>query len=61
MHTQMNNPFKGSRRETAVIQAGIFEDRAAFVARKADQALGWQFDLPEQAGHVNVGCAVFLG
>ena len=60
MHTQMNNPFQSGGCETAVIQAGVFEDGTAFLAGRADQALRWKFDRTEQTGHVNVGCAVFL-
>lgn len=47
MHAQVNDSFQSGWRETAVIQAGIFEDRAAFPASRANQALGWKFDLPE--------------
>ena len=48
MHAQVNNPFQSGRRETAVIQAGIFEDRAAFVARRADQALAGSLICPNK-------------
>jgi hypothetical protein len=61
MYAQVNDSFERGWRETTVIQAGIFEDCAAFLARRADDALGWEFDLPEQPDEVNVGCAVFLG
>jgi hypothetical protein len=57
----VNDSFQSGGCETAVIQAGVFEDRAAFLAIGADQALGWEFDLTEQTDEVNVGCAVFLG
>jgi hypothetical protein len=47
MHAQVNNSFQSGWRETAVIQAGIFKDRAAFLARRAGQALGWECDQSE--------------
>jgi hypothetical protein len=47
LDAQVNDSFQSGGCETAVIQAGIFEDRAAFLASKADDSLGWKFDLAE--------------
>ncbi len=56
----MNNAFQSGRCETAVVQTGIFEGHTAFTAVRADEALGWELNLPEQPNDFNEGYAVSL-